>query len=74
MCDESKKVWIRNADILADTATGNIGWDMTKEENIGKTESELHERDKDEYKKPPPKAERLWKYSGVCYADHVNSQ
>lgn len=72
--DEINKAWIRNPDILDDSKTGNIGWDMTKEENKGKTESELHERDKDQYKSPPPKAERLWKYSGVCYADHVNSQ
>jgi len=72
--DETVKAWIRNPNILSDTKTGNIGWDMTKEENKGKTESELHERDKDEYKKPPKKSERLWMYSGVCYADHVNSQ
>ena len=45
---------------------------MTLEENKGKTEAELHERDKEEYKKPP--AERLWKYSGVCYADHLNNE
>lgn len=72
--DDASKAWVRNPTILDDTQTGNIGWDMTKEENKGKTESELHERDKDEYKKPPEKADRLWMYSGVCYADHVNSK
>lgn len=70
--DEKEKLWIRNPNILADSTTGNIGWDMTTDENKGKTESELHERDKDEYKKPP--AKRLWKYSGVCYADHLKNE
>jgi hypothetical protein len=72
--DDSKKLWTRNPTILGDKATGNIGWDMTKSENKGKTESELHERDKDQYKKPPSKSDRLWMYSGVCYADHVNNE
>jgi hypothetical protein len=70
--DEAKRVWTRNTTIMADSATGNIGWDMTKDENKGKTEAELHKRDKDEYKAPP--ATRLWKYSGVCYADHLNNE
>lgn len=70
--DEERNIWIRNPSIMADSATGNIGWDMTREENKGKTEVELHARDKDEYKAPP--ATRLWKYSGVCYADHLNNE
>jgi hypothetical protein len=70
--DEKSHSWIRNPNILADTQTGNIGWDITNDDNKGKTEAELHERDKNEYKKPPEKDKRSWIYSGVCYADHIN--
>ena len=70
--NEAAKAWTRDPDILADSKTGNIGWNIKNIENKDKTESELHERDKDEYKKPPPKEKRLWTYSGVVYADHVN--
>lgn len=70
--DEKNKIWVRNPNILADTATGNIGWDTRREENKNKTEAELHERDKEQYKKPPKKSNRKWDYSGVVYADHVN--
>ncbi|WP_157201867.1 hypothetical protein [Massilia sp. Root335] len=68
--DKENKKWIRNPAILSDNETANIGWDMTKEENKGKSEQELHKRDKDEYAKPPTK-KSLWRYSGVVYADHV---
>ncbi|WP_442680271.1 hypothetical protein ACSBM8_03485 [Sphingomonas sp. ASY06-1R] len=64
------KAWVRNPDILCDSATGNNGWDMTKDENTGKTEAELHKRDKDEYKRGHKKGD-LWKPSGVCYADAI---
>ena len=70
--EEKNQTWIRNPDILDDTKTGNIGWNMKKDENKGKTEAELHERDKGEYKKPPEKEKRHWTYSGICYADHIN--
>lgn len=70
--DEINHVWIRNPNMLSDTQTGNIGWNMSNEKNKGKTETELHKRDKDEYKNPPKKANRLWDYSGVFYADHLN--
>ena len=70
--DEQTKSWIRNPNILDDTQTGNIGWDVQKNENKGKTENELHDRDKEQYKKPPKSSERLWMYSEVSYADHVN--
>ena len=70
--DESGKCWVRNPDLLADSKTGNIGWNMNKEENHGKTEEELHERDQQQYKNPPKKSDRLWEYSGVIYADHLN--
>lgn len=62
--------WIRRTTILCDSKTGNIGWDMTDASNKGKTEAELHKRDGETYKKPP-QANAHWKYSGVCYADHV---
>lgn len=65
--------WVRNGDITCDSKTGNIGWDMTRDVNSGKTEDELHKRDKDEYKNPPTSKDRKWKYTGVCYADHVES-
>jgi hypothetical protein len=70
--DEKAKQWVRDPKILADSATGNIGWDNTKEFNKDKTEEELHTRDKDEYKKPPPRKDRKWTYSGIVYADHLN--
>ncbi|MBI5256105.1 MAG: hypothetical protein HY855_06365 [Burkholderiales bacterium] len=60
--------------MLCDSKTGNIGWNQTSESNKDKTESALHERDKDTYKDPKArdKAAHPWQYSGVCYADHLN--
>lgn len=69
--NNQKNAWERNPNILCDTNTGNIGWDMRNSSNSGKSEDELHERDKDEYKTPPKKDKRLWNYTGVCYADHL---
>lgn len=71
--DQDKKKWVRQKSILCDTKTGNIGWDMTLESNSGKTESELHDRDKLTYSKMKAgqDEEHAWKYSGVCYADHI---
>lgn len=68
--DEENKQWIRNPKILDDNKTANIGWDVTRPENKGKTEAELHARDKDEYSKPPTK-NSSWRYSGIVYADHI---
>jgi hypothetical protein len=68
--DEGKNKWIRDPSILSDNETANIGWDTTRPENKGKSEKDLHKRDKDEYAKPPTK-KSLWRYSGVVYADHV---
>jgi hypothetical protein len=62
--------WVRKSDILCDSKTGNIGWDMNDPENSGKAEAELHKRDSGSYAKPPG-AGAHWKYSGVCYADRV---
>lgn len=68
--DEKDKKWIRNPMILGDSETANIGWDLSKEENRGKSEKELHSRDKDEYSRPPTK-DSLWRYSGIVYADQI---
>ena len=62
--------WVRPANILCDSKTGNIGWDMDNAENKGKTEADLHKRDSGNYSKPPA-AGANWKYSGVCYADAI---
>ena len=74
--DATGKAWKRNENLLCDTETGNIGWDMTMAENKGKTETELHDRDEASYANPKKnkKAENKWRYTGVCYADHVNAQ
>jgi hypothetical protein len=68
--DDKAKAWVRNPNILCDSATGNIGWDMTDAENKGKTEADLHKRDAASYSKPPQSGAH-WKYSGVCYADAI---
>jgi hypothetical protein len=67
------KKWQRKDEIMCDSKTGNIGWNMDLAANKGKTEAELHERDKDEYSKMKAgqTAEHPWVYTGVCYADHV---
>ena len=74
--DVAGKAWTRNENLLCDAETGNIGWDMTAAENKGKTETELHDRDAASYSNPKKnkKAENKWRYTGVCYADHVNAQ
>lgn len=65
--------WERDDTTLCDSRTGNIGWNMSLPENTGKTEEELRARDKDSYSNPrankTPK--NKWKYTGVCYADHL---
>lgn len=70
--DAEAKQWKRDPKWLCDSATGNIGWNMTKAENKDESEKTLHDRDSGEYAKPPKKSERSWDYSGVCYADHLN--
>lgn len=62
--------WQRPENILCDTATGNIGWDLTDSENKDKTEATLHARDSGSYSAPPA-AGSHWKYMGVCYADRI---
>jgi hypothetical protein len=62
--------WVRNPNVLCDSKTGNIGWDMTDAANKGKTEEELHKRDGGSYSGAPG-AGAHWKYFGVCYADRI---
>jgi len=62
--------WVRKSNILCDSKTGNIGWDMNDAQNKGKTEVELHKRDSGSYANPP-QAGAHWKYFGVCYADQI---
>lgn len=68
------QVWIRNETMLCDSQTGNIGWDTRVDANKSKSESELHERDSETYKKPKERrpGEHSWQYTGICYADHLN--
>ncbi len=68
--DDKAKAWARDPNILCDAATGNIGWDMTDPENVGKTAAQLRNRDSGSYSKPPD-TNAHWKYSGVCYADAI---
>lgn len=71
--DATSKAWVRKKNMLCDSTTGNVGWSTDVEMNQDKTEAELHERDKDTYKNGTKgqSSEHPWKYSGVCYADHV---
>lgn len=73
--DDATGTWQRDDDVLCDSRTGNIGWDMTLEDNQGKTEAELRKRDRGTYANPRDKAaENKWKYTGICYADHLDEQ
>lgn len=70
--DATALAWARNANILCDSLTGNIGWNMKEEDNKGKTEADLHKRDarpKGGY--DTRKDGDKWFYSGVCYADAI---
>jgi hypothetical protein len=72
--DDKNKAWVRNNDIMCDPVTGNIGWDMTLQGNKGESLEDLHDRDEKSYKTPKKKAaENKWKYTGTCYADHLNN-
>jgi hypothetical protein len=69
--DAAASRWIRQPNVLCDSLTGNIGWDMTDAENAGKTQAELHARDAASYSTPPPGPTEHWRYFGVCYADRI---
>lgn len=64
------KAWVRNPDIMCDPQTGNIGWDMTDENNADQTVYQLHKRDGGDYRRGRRKGDP-WIYSGVCYADAI---
>lgn len=70
-----RKAWAVRDNVLCDTQTGNMGWSPDIEANTGQLESVLHARDKESYKKGKTgqTAEHPWKYSGICYANHVKS-
>jgi hypothetical protein len=68
--DAKAAAWVRKPDLMCDSKTGNIGWDMSDKANAGKTEVELHKRDAATYAAPPDD-DAHWKYSGVCYADAI---
>jgi len=67
--DATNSKWVRHANILCDSKTGNIGWNMDDAENKGKTEDQLHKRDSAGYNKHTSASH--WNYYGVCYADHI---
>ncbi|MET3701883.1 hypothetical protein [Citrobacter sp. UYEF32] len=71
--NESEQQWQRKSNILCDSQTGNIGWDTTNPSNQDRTEEELHDRDHEQYSMggAGQDDEHPWRYSGVCYADHV---
>lgn len=70
------KKWQREDEIMCDTQTDNIGWNMTATSNKGKMEKELRERDVNEYAKMKAgqTEKHPWTYTGVCYADHLNEK
>ncbi|MFH5071469.1 hypothetical protein ACHHY8_24570 [Enterobacter cloacae complex sp. 2024EL-00215] len=71
--DEPQHQWARRNNILCDTQTGNIGWDTTNPANANRTEDELHNRDQGQYPDGThgQNNEHPWRYTGVCYADHI---
>ena len=68
--DATGAKWVRPSNIICDTRTGNIGWDMNDAQNTGKTEADLRKRDSASYSSAPA-AGAHWRYSGVCYADRM---
>ena len=68
--DAEAAKWVRKPNILCDSKTGNIGWDINDPQNEGKSEEDLNKRDSGNYSKAP-KAGAHWKYYGVCYADRI---
>lgn len=68
--DANAGEWVRKANVLCDSQTGNIGWDMNDPANDGRSEADLHKRDRGGYSAGPA-ASSHWKYFGVCYADRM---
>ncbi|HAU4370991.1 TPA: hypothetical protein F6W26_24190 [Citrobacter amalonaticus] len=71
--NERQHDWIRRNNILCDSQTGNIGWDMNNPTNENRTEDELHDRDNAQYPQgnSGQNDEHQWRYTGICYADHI---
>ncbi|HXD33133.1 MAG TPA: hypothetical protein VN643_18570 [Pyrinomonadaceae bacterium] len=69
--DAKASKWVRNPNILCDSKTGNMGWDMTDPQNKGKTEAQLSKRDFGSYSGGKPAPGSHWDHYGVCYADHL---
>jgi hypothetical protein len=67
---DAKNGWVRDPNIVCDSQTGNIGWDMTDAENQGKTAVQLHQRDSSSYSGGRQSGAH-WRYFGVCYADAI---
>lgn len=70
--DPTQKKWTPSK-FVCDTDAANIGWQPIEELNKDKTADELHKRDKDTFKlgKKGQSKDHPWKYTGVCYAEHV---
>lgn len=71
-----EKRWIRNPAILCDESAGNIGWNTSVGDNVGKAEVELHGRDVEEYGKGKSgqSKDHPWIYTGICYADYISGK
>lgn len=71
--EQVQQNWVRRNNILCDTETGNIGWDTNNPENSNRTEGELHDRDYEQYPlgSSGQNNEHPWRYTGICYADHI---
>jgi hypothetical protein len=67
--DTTNGAWVRDPNIVCDSRTGNIGWDLRDPANAGQTEAALRARDSGAYSHRPRGAH--WDYYGVCYADDV---
>jgi hypothetical protein len=68
--EASTRQWIRRPEVLCDSRTGNIGWDVRRDENRGMTEEALHRRDAASYRGGREPGDS-WRYFGTCYADAV---
>jgi hypothetical protein len=63
--DANAGEWVRKANVHCDSQTGNIGWDMNDPNNTGRSEADLHQRDRGGYSAGPA-ASSHWKgYASV---------
>ena len=61
--DNSSRKWVENKNVLCDPEQSNSGWDLTSNNNKGKSVAQLRKGEGD---KP--------KYTGRCYAEHIRDQ